>query len=82
MAKRILCLDIGAVRIGVALSDPLGMFAQGVAVLSAKGKWKIELDILMERHEVALLLVGLPLRTDGSRGPEARRILDMVHALK
>ncbi|HPJ26061.1 MAG TPA: Holliday junction resolvase RuvX [Synergistaceae bacterium] len=82
MAKRILCLDIGAVRIGVALSDPLGMFAQGVAVLSAKGKWKIELDALMERHEVALLLVGLPLRTDGSRGPEARRILDMVHALK
>jgi len=82
MTRRILCLDIGTVRIGVALSDPLGMFAQGVAVWSAKKKWKLELDLLMEQYGVSLLLIGLPLRTDGSRGPEARRILDMVEALR
>jgi putative Holliday junction resolvase len=82
MAERIVCLDIGAVRIGVALSDPLGMFAQGVAVWSAKKKWKIELDALMEQYGVSVLLVGLPLRTDGSQGPEAKRILDMAGALQ
>ena len=37
--ERIIALDIGLVRIGVAVSDPLGFFAQGIAVLRAEGEW-------------------------------------------
>ncbi|GAB1426717.1 hypothetical protein MASR2M17_01430 [Aminivibrio sp.] len=48
--RRILALDMGTVRIGVAVSDPLGMFATGIAVLSAEGEWEKELDGLMAAH--------------------------------
>ncbi len=82
MVQRILCLDIGTVRIGVAVSDPLGMFAQGRATLSAKGKWKEDLDELIREYTPSLLVVGIPLRTDGSRGPEASRVLQIARSLK
>jgi putative Holliday junction resolvase len=72
--RRILALDIGTVRIGVAVSDPLGMFAQGIAVLPAEGAWLEELDVLVARYDPEILLLGIPLRTNGSRGPEAVRI--------
>ena len=46
---RIICLDIGTVRIGVAVSDPLGMFAQGIAVWKAESPWMDELERTFER---------------------------------
>ncbi|MGI6784359.1 MAG: Holliday junction resolvase RuvX [Aminivibrio sp.] len=72
--KRILALDIGTVRIGVAVSDPLGVFARGVAVLNAGKGWMDELDGLVKEYGPGILLVGHPLRTDGSRGPEALKV--------
>jgi len=72
--RRILALDIGTVRIGVAVSDPLGMFAQGIAVLPAEGAWLEELDALVAQYEPELLLLGIPIRTNGTRGPEAVRV--------
>lgn len=74
MIKRILALDIGTVRIGVAVSDPLGMFAQGVAVLAAGKDWLGSLDSLVGQYDPCILLVGNPLRTDGTRGPESLRV--------
>lgn len=72
--KRHLGLDIGTKRIGVAVSDPLGSFAQGVAVLNAKEDWMRTLDGLVKEYRVAVIVVGMPLRTDGSAGPEAQKI--------
>jgi putative Holliday junction resolvase len=72
--KRHLGLDIGTKRIGVAVSDPLGSFAQGVAVLNAKEDWMRTLDGLVKEYQVAVIVVGMPLRTDGSAGPEAQKI--------
>lgn len=72
--KRHLGLDIGTKRIGVAVSDPLGSFAQGVAVLNAKEDWMRALDGLVKEYRVAVIVVGMPLRTDGSAGPEAQKI--------
>ncbi|HOM98174.1 MAG TPA: RuvX/YqgF family protein, partial [Acetomicrobium sp.] len=46
----ILALDIGSVRIGVAISDPLGIFAQGVGFLDAKGNWLEELARIINEH--------------------------------
>lgn len=78
---RVLALDIGTVRIGVAVSDPLGMFAQGIAVLDAGREWLAGLDRLVEQYGPERLLVGNPLRTDGSRGPEALRVEALAEEL-
>ena len=80
--ERILALDIGHVRVGVAVSDPLGFFAQGIGVLSATGDWLDEISALVEKYAVRTLLIGLPVRTDGSTGPEAKWILSTVELLR
>ena len=79
--KRILALDIGTVRIGVAVSDPLGMFATGIAVLSAEGEWEKELDGLVAHYSPAVLLLGIPVRTTGLKGPEALKIEEQAESL-
>ena len=79
--KRILALDIGTVRIGVAVSDPLGMFAQGIAVLKAESDWKQDISDLIKQYGVSVILLGLPTRTDGSEGPEVLKIKDMAKEL-
>lgn len=80
--ERILALDIGHVRVGVAVSDPLGFFAQGIGVLSVAGDWLDEISALVEQYAVRTLLIGLPIRTDGSTGPEAKWILSTVELLR
>lgn len=76
-SKRILCLDIGQVRIGVAVTDPLGMFAQGIDVIPAGEDWMVKLDELIERYLPSVLLLGYPVRTNGNAGPEAERIMEI-----
>lgn len=68
---RIICLDIGSVRIGVAVSDPLGMFAQGIAVWKADSPWLDELEKLLVRYNTSCLVVGLPLLESGKEGTSA-----------
>ncbi len=80
--ERILALDIGHVRVGVAVSDPLGFFAQGIGVLSVAGDWLDQISTLVEKYAVRTLLIGLPVRTDGSTGPEAKWILSTVELLR
>lgn len=80
--KRFLGLDIGKVRIGVALSDPLGTFAQGIAVLDASTNWIGSLKELVSVNDVGTIVVGLPVRTDGSNGPEAELIMSVIEKLK
>ena len=80
--ERILALDIGHVRVGVAVSDPLGFFAQGIGVLSVAGDWLDEISALVDKYAVRTLLIGLPVRTDGSSGPEAKWILSAVELLR
>lgn len=79
--RRIIALDIGTVRIGVAVSDPLGTFAQGLDVLRAGGAWMDDLSQLLDRYDARTLLVGMPRRTDGSDGPEADRMRKVIERL-
>lgn len=73
---RIMALDLGERRIGVALSDPLGLTAQPLATIARAGDGATIAQIgeLVARHEVAQLVLGLPRRTDGSEGPEAEAV--------
>ncbi|HCA40491.1 MAG TPA: Holliday junction resolvase RuvX [Aminobacterium sp.] len=72
--ERILALDIGTKRIGVAVSDPLGMFAQGIGYIPAKKEWLEDLDRHVAHFNPTVILIGLPLRTNGRCGPEAEKI--------
>ncbi len=70
---RLLGLDIGEARVGVAVSDPAGTIASPLAVLDAR---KLARDIrplrqLAEEYEAGGLVVGLPLSMDGSEGRQA-----------
>jgi len=70
---RILALDLGSRRIGVALSDELGMIAQPMAYWPAEPAAGVldKIRELMKTREVGLVLVGLPRNMDGSLGPAA-----------
>lgn len=74
---RVLGLDPGRVRVGLALSDPLGITAQGLpSFVRGRGSLLAYLAELIEQHAVARLVVGLPRRLDGGEGEaatEARR---------
>ncbi len=72
---RILGIDVGTVRIGVALSDPLGLTAQPHEVILRK---KVDpfarIAALVAEHEVERVVVGYPLQLDGEVGPAARSV--------
>ncbi len=80
--QRIVALDIGSVRIGVAVSDPLGVFAQGAAVLNARGDWLTALSETVAQYDAPVILIGMPRRTDGSEGPEAERMRATAEKIK
>ncbi len=69
---RVLGLDPGKRRIGVALSDDRRLLATGILVIDRKTKDpKRVVARLVKENEVALVVVGLPLNADGSEGPSA-----------
>ncbi len=70
---RVLALDPGTVRIGVAISDPLGMIAQPYSSLAvAGGAVLTEISELVRELEVDRIVVGLPVSLDGSERASAQ----------
>ncbi len=81
---RILALDVGSKRIGLAVSDPLGITAQGLEVLSRKNP-QADLARLVEvarQWRVQQIVVGLPRHMDGRLGSSAPQILELVEVLQ
>ena len=72
---RIICLDIGEKRVGVAVTDPLNLTAQSVETIWTKGFERDAQRVLelCERYETDHVLCGLPLNMDGSEGFQAQR---------
>jgi putative Holliday junction resolvase len=72
---RILGIDFGDVHVGLALSDPLELTAQplGLYRLRKEAENKAYFDELVRRHEVGEVVIGLPLRMDGSSGTRAEK---------
>ena len=70
---RIIGLDMGERRVGVALSDPSGTVATPLVVLDAKKVLGDGRDVqrLIDEYEADLIVIGLPLSMDGSEGPQA-----------
>lgn len=82
MAGRVLCVDFGTVRIGLAVSDPLGSTAQPLEVVAA-GETSVETIVdRVKAYEVTEIVVGLPVRTDGTTGPEAEAVQAFARRLE
>ncbi|MBE0475790.1 MAG: Holliday junction resolvase RuvX [Coriobacteriia bacterium] len=72
---RVLALDIGERRVGVAVSDPEGRVATPLKVLDASVVADPRpLRRLVEDYDADLVLIGLPLTLAGEEGPQARRV--------
>lgn len=80
---RILGVDFGEKRIGLALSDPLGFTAQGLETFENKGLVKFAqfLKELCVREGIGEIVVGLPVNMDGTMGPKAKQALALVETL-
>ncbi len=70
---RILAVDPGSKRVGLALSDPTGTIAQALTTVPAEPARSLvsRLAEIARSHEAERIVVGLPRRMDGTRGPEA-----------
>ncbi len=81
---RILGLDVGTKRIGIAISDELGWTAQGIKTLNRRnGEGDLgEIRDIARQYGVAKIIVGLPRNMDGSLGPQAEIVLRFVQGLR
>ena len=79
--SRVLALDIGTVRIGAAISDPSRIIAQGLGVWQIDS-WREEFDSCIKKFDPAVIVLGLPVRTDGKKSEAAERVLNILDSLK
>ncbi len=81
---RIMGLDLGEKRIGVAVSDPLGWTAQGLQVIAVGGSLKASMASIQElvrQYQVERIVVGLPRNMDGSTGSGAKKATEFAGLL-
>ena len=81
---RLLALDVGDVRIGVAVSDETRTLASGLTTLRSKGPRQDvrQVAALVREQQAAEVVVGLPLRLDGSAGSQAEKVMAFVERLR
>ena len=81
---RVLALDYGAARTGVAVSDATGTLARPVGVVerAASEAGLEQVVALVAEHEAELVVIGLPLTLRGERGAQARETEAFVEALR
>lgn len=81
---RLLGLDVGTKTIGVAISDPLKIFASGLITIKRKD---IDSDVkslknIVEENNIDKIIVGMPYNMDGSKGPQAQRVMSFIDLMK
>src|SRR5712671_7695671 len=81
---RVLGLDVGSRRIGVAVSDPLGITAQGLETLQRRNKRTdlAALEQVIREYSVREIVVGLPLRMSGAEGTQSGKMQVFAEELR
>ncbi|UYO62070.1 Holliday junction resolvase RuvX [Acetobacterium wieringae] len=82
--ERILGIDVGDKRIGVAVTDPLQITAQGVMTLKRKTR-DDDLEAfrdLITKYEIRKVVAGLPLNMDGSESAQTRKTINFCQFIK
>jgi len=80
----VLGLDVGSKRIGVAVSDPLGITAQGLETIQRQNKRLdfAQLERVIRQYEVVEIVVGFPLRMSGAEGIQAEKMQRFAEELR
>jgi putative Holliday junction resolvase len=81
-SRRILGIDFGTKRIGVAVSDPLRVIATGVTVVANAPNAFSEIKHLAEEYGAGTIVVGMPFNLKGERGMKAREVEAFIDQLK
>lgn len=82
---RILGIDYGDTRVGTAITDELGITAQGLETIINNGNDKsvlARLDDIMKEYEISIIVVGMPLNMDGSKSERIEKTEKFIHKLK
>jgi putative Holliday junction resolvase len=80
--KRVLGIDLGSVRIGLALSDELGWMAHPLQTLKTSPSSAEEIIALAIQHDVSHLILGLPRNMNGTYGPAAEHCRSFAEKLR
>jgi putative Holliday junction resolvase len=81
---RILAIDFGSRRMGLAVSDPLGITAQGLETLERKNKRSdfARLERTIREYQVTEIVLGNPLRMSGEEGTQSRKVAEFAEELR
>jgi len=82
--KKSLGIDLGAARVGLALSDDLGMLAHPLETVRVKGAGDMAAYVaaVVRREKVEVVVIGLPRNMDGSHGPAATKTREFGEKLR
>ena len=78
---RILGLDFGSKTVGVAITDPLGMTAQGMEIVRRESPNKLRIETIIKENDVELIVLGLPVNMDGSSGERVEKTKEFADML-
>jgi putative Holliday junction resolvase len=84
LLRRVLGLDVGSKTIGMAVSDPLGITAQGLPTIRRKNK-RLDfaaLEEILKQYEIAEIVVGYPLRMSGATGTQSDKMEQFAEELR
>jgi putative Holliday junction resolvase len=84
LPRRVVGLDVGSKTIGMAVSDPLGITAQGLPTIRRKNKRfdLLALEQVLRTYEVAEIVVGYPLRMSGAEGRQSEKMVRFADQLR
>lgn len=82
--SRLLGIDYGTVRIGLALSDPIGILATTLPFLDNNSPSQVisAMTALIETHQITGLVIGMPRNMDGTYGPSAQKVRDFIDQIQ
>jgi putative Holliday junction resolvase len=81
-STRILALDYGEKRIGVAISDPMNIIATGIGIIQNDNNLMVKINDLVKRYNPIEIVIGLPTNLKGEHGNKAKEVTDFSEKLK
>jgi len=82
---RILGIDYGEARVGIAITDELNITVQGLETIARQGSDKVvlrRLDEIFDKYEVDTIVVGMPLNMNGTMSERGKVTQEFIHKLK
>ena len=82
---RVLGIDYGDSRVGIAITDALGITAQGLETIAHKGNDKIllkRIEEIVNEYEVKILVIGMPINMNGTKTQRVEVTNKFIHKLK